>query len=599
MFSNFPEVNNGNLKELNHRMNSITGLNKFFKSVEEYYVWKEWYEEGKLNVGGKEFGDYQTSDELADKVCDILIDKGIMPTVVIEPTFGKGNFIFSAIKKFPSLKKVYGIEVQKSYEMYFKKRLLNKALSNDIEKSNDNMTLEIYRENFFEHIFSDQVYSNDENLLVLGNPPWITNTELGSLSSKNIPLKSNFKGHTGIEAMTGKGNFDISESIILKLLELLSIRKQGTLALLCKTSVIKNLLYDLPKTSIDVTTMEQYNFDSKAEFNVATSAALLLIKIGEKSKPSLKTSDVYDLYNPSKHIKTVGWIDDKFVSNVAKYKSNSNIDNKSPLTWRSGIKHDSSKIMELSIFPNNYLENGLKEMVNVESNLIYDLLKSSDLKKQNKVSQPRKKVIVTQSYVGQNTSFIKYEFPKLWEYLQNHRSYLDKRKSSIYKGKPQFSIFGVGDYSFTPYKVAISGMYKKASFSLILPIDDKPVMLDDTCYFLGFNNYNDALITYLILNSPSIQDLLESLVFPDAKRPYTKQVLMRIDLYQASQEVSFEALKNIAKELNVDSNTLTLKIYEEYAQKVLESPLSISEIDKNRLLSSFSIHRKKQLNIFE
>lgn len=74
---------------------------------------------------------------------------------------------------------------------------------------------------------------------------------------------------------------------------------------------------------------------------------------------------------------------------------------------------------------------------------------------------------------------------------------------------------------------------------------------------------------------------------------------MRIDLYQASQEVSFEALKNIAKELNVDSNTLTLKIYEEYAQKVLESPLSISEIDKNRLLSSFSIHRKKQLNIFE
>jgi len=29
-------------------------------------------------------------------------------------------------------------------------------------------------------------------------------------------------------------------------------------------------------------------------------------------------------------------------------------------------------------------------------------------------------------------------------------------------------------------------MYKTTIFSLVKPIDNKPVMLDDTCYFIGF-----------------------------------------------------------------------------------------------------------------
>jgi len=42
-----------------------------------------------------------------------------------------------------------------------------------------------------------------------------------------------------------------------------------------------------------------------------------------------------------------------------------------------------------------------------------------------------------------------------------------------------------GSLFFKPYKVAISGLYKSSHFSLLLPVDGKPVMLDDTCYLLG------------------------------------------------------------------------------------------------------------------
>ena len=42
------------------------------------------------------------------------------------------------------------------------------------------------------------------------------------------------------------------------------------------------------------------------------------------------------------------------------------------------------------------------------------------------------------------------------ELLKQILKILDNRKSSIYNKRPRFSIFGIGDYSFSKWKVAIS-----------------------------------------------------------------------------------------------------------------------------------------------
>jgi hypothetical protein len=55
-------------------------------------------------------------------------------------------------------------------------------------------------------------------------------------------------------------------------------------------------------------------------------------------------------------------------------------------------------------------------------------------------------------------------------------------------------------------------------------------MLDDTCYFIGFEKLIDAEIAQFLLNSNVVQNLLSAIIFPDAKRSITKDVLMRIDL---------------------------------------------------------------------
>jgi hypothetical protein len=68
-------------------------------------------------------------------------------------------------------------------------------------------------------------------------------------------------------------------------------------------------------------------------------------------------------------------------------------------------------------------------------------------------------------------------------------------------------------------------------------------MLDDTCYFLGFERYQDALLTVALLGNSLIMQFLESVVFQDAKRPYTKEVLMRVNLARAAAQISFSEVE--------------------------------------------------------
>jgi hypothetical protein len=186
------------------------------------------------------------------------------------------------------------------------------------------------------------------------------------------------------------------------------------------------------------------------------------------------------------------------------------------------------------------------------------------------IDQARKKVIVTQHRIGEDTSHIQINAPKLWEYLVRNSKYFERRKSTIYRGRPPFSLFGIGEYSFKPYKVAISGLHKQPYFSLVLPIDDRPVMLDDTCYFLGFETYLDGLFTASILNSPAVQQLLHSIVFADAKRPHTKEALMRIDLSRAACQMSFHALCALWADTGYKPRVyVTESDFEEYKQRLL------------------------------
>ena len=550
------------VKQANKEFRRLTGIRDFFPDKKAF---QEFRRVIMLPVSDadlpkvREWGDFQTPSRLAAQVCGYFAEVGFSPRIIIEPTYGTGNFIRAALKSFPRVELVYGVEIQEKYEWHLKIALLIDALRGHRASAE----IELHQDDIFTHCFPEDILEA-KYILIIGNPPWVTNAELGVLNARNLPTKSNLKALKGMDAMTGKSNFDIGEFVLLRMLSLFS-GGQGKLAMLCKNSVIKNIVEILPQRDFKVSNLRALQIDARREFDAAVQASLLVMDIG-MSNPTF-TCQVARLDKPNHVTRTFGWVGDRFVSDIEGYKSVSGLDGESLLVWRQGLKHDCARVMELN-GRDDFLINGNGEVVDIEAGWAYWLLKSSDLRR-FEVGQARKKVIVTQHRLGEDTSNLQQNAPKLWEYLIRNNERFERRKSRIYQGKARFAIFGIGEYSFKMYKVAISGLYKKPYFSLVLPIDNRPVMLDDTCYFLGFDTYLDALFTASLLNCSIVKWFIQSIVFPDAKRPYTKDALMRIDLVQAVSRLSFDTLRRFWAEVNYEPGvSVTQSDFEGYKQRL-------------------------------
>ncbi|MDJ0725368.1 MAG: N-6 DNA methylase [Prochloraceae cyanobacterium] len=482
----------------------------------------------------KEFGDFQTPPELIELILKSIDFRGSKWPRIFEPACGQGNFIISLLQNESPPKEIQAIEIQENHLKIAKKRA----------KNFPNTSVFIQNQKIFDLNFQkDLNWQTSGSLLVIGNPPWVTNSQLGIEGSNNLPKKTNLKNLSGLEAITGSANFDISEYIWLKLIKELAEEKP-TIALLCKTSVARNVLKFAFDNSLAIEESFIKKIDAKKWFNASVSACLFFIKIGSLAKKY--QADIYKDLQAKQPISTMGLTSSgQIIADLKAYKRSFFIEGISSLNWHQGLKHDAASVMELT-YDNNLkgLKNKLGKNVNVEPEYVYPLLKSSDI---FHGKNPTKSVIVTQKCLGSDTLHLQYNAPKLWKYLNTYIERFEKRKSSIYRGKPPFSIFGIGDYSLTHYKVGISGLYKIPKFRAIGLVKGRPVMLDDTCYFIAcFSPEQVAFITSL-LNHPVCLNFIYSCFFDDAKRPITKKLLKRIDLKAILENIEIQSLLSQAE----------------------------------------------------
>lgn len=195
-----------------------------------------------------EFGDYQTPTEFCDIVNNIISSQ-YEPKFVFEPTFGLGHFIDSSIKKFKNVKTFYGNEINEEYY--------------NIYKNKKNKNVKLFNENIFtfNHNKIKRIIK-DEPMLIIGNPPWVTNSQLMAENLKNLPPKSNYKKLKGIDSITGSSNFDICEYIIVDLLNNYA-KANIMIAMLCKVSVATNILKNIKSYQFKLNNIELYLFDAK------------------------------------------------------------------------------------------------------------------------------------------------------------------------------------------------------------------------------------------------------------------------------------------------------------------------------------------------
>ena len=338
----------------------------------------------------------------------------------------------------------------------------------------------------------------------------------------------------------GKANFDIAEWMLIHLIKAMPTR--AILGILCKTATARRVLRYFWQRDTSIGKASLYKINAKAHFGVAVDACLFCI---HPERDNQRRALVYSELQKQQPKTEWGWIDGQIISDVASYRKTREISGSSPYCWRSGVKHDAAKVMEFTS-DGGYLRNGLGELLDLEPLYIYPLLKSSDLAKG--LQLPKRSVLLTQKAIQDSTDIIAEKAPRTWRYLNRHAETLDRRGSSIYKNRPRFSMFGLGCYSFANWKVALSGLYSSFRFVSVGPCGGKPVMVDDTCYFIPCSEQSEAEFIASLLNSPTSQSFLNTLTFQDAKRRVIKDVLGRISLSAlARKEGCQEAMASYLK----------------------------------------------------
>jgi hypothetical protein len=193
-----------------------------------------------------------------------------------------------------------------------------------------------------------------------------------------------------------------------------------------------------------------------------------------------------------------------------------------PAGWRSGIKHDAAAIFEFTRCSDGLYENRVGERVALEPALLFPLLKATDL---HHGRAPTRHLLVPQRTAIDDPARLLANAPLARAYLERHAVRLAGRKSSIYLKRPPYSLFGLGPYTFAPWKIAVSALHAAAHFRVLGPIDGRPVVLDDTCCLLPFAEEAIARACAAELHRASYRNHLAARCFVEAKRPITIALL--------------------------------------------------------------------------
>lgn len=426
-------------------------------------------------------GDFQTPLELARRALARL--EGT-PGVVVEPTCGRGAFLAAAAERFPEARLI-GFERNEEHVA---------ACRSAVPRA------EIAHVDAFSVDWVSEAQHWTGRIWVVGNPPWVTASALGRRAG---PARQGGRA-AGLSALTGSSNFDLSEWFWLQLVEALAGR-DAVIGLLCKTQTARRVLGSARISGV-------WRIDARREFGVSADAGFLVGSPGEPG-PVPVYADL-GATEPTEEWRLEG--------GTVVRGGDSDLLGESDPAWRSGVKHDCAKVFEL-VWKDGW-RNGLGEAVDIER--IAPFQKASDL---HRGSGPRRGLVLPVRGLGQSTAGLAEEAPRTWAYLMEHAARLDGRKSRVWKTAPRFGLFGIGPYSFAPYKVAVSGLRSELNFRLIEPREGQPVLLDDTSYFLPFDDRAAATDALERLNHPRARAFLRARTFSDAKRKITRRALQQLD----------------------------------------------------------------------
>ena len=190
--------------------------------------------------------------------------------------------------------------------------------------------------------------------------------------------KSNLERLRGIEAITGRSNFDISESVLQTLL--LAMRPdQDSLAMLIKTATARKVLRFAWSRGMQFSHASMHEIDADESFGVSCDACLLLLRPSDRAaaSPLRSVTGLPDL-DSDDDVVGFGWSDGRLVSDPEEAEATQHLQGAGGHAWRSGVKHDVAGVLELTEQDGSLFSRDGRQ-VDIEFDRVYPLAKGADV----------------------------------------------------------------------------------------------------------------------------------------------------------------------------------------------------------------------------
>ncbi|UPV75415.1 SAM-dependent methyltransferase [Halorussus limi] len=190
---------------------------------------------------------------------------------------------------------------------------------------------------------------------------------------------------------------------------------------------------------------------------------------------------------------------------------------------RHGVKDDAQDVFSIS----------REELAEMESAFVYPYIKSKHVVKYGLFGHELRLVPMRKANED-NEAELRNQYPETYDYLRSHREALEDRASSWLEKGPFYNVFGLGDYTWSEYKVVWCRLGFKPHFAVVSTVEDedlgeKLVVPGDHYMFVAAGSEREAHFLCALLNSAIYQRSLEN-VASEGKASLSKTVVSKLEL---------------------------------------------------------------------
>ncbi|MHA1928519.1 MAG: Eco57I restriction-modification methylase domain-containing protein, partial [Candidatus Thorarchaeota archaeon] len=537
-------------------------------------------------------GEYYTPRYLAESILETLPSTDIHDKIILDPACGSGVFLMACIRqKKRSLalqgaqssdsldlitSSVIGIDINPIAVISARFNYIMAVKDLILEENGNTINIPVY---FADSVqvsgINNEIGSNKfltpllRNIDVLvGNPPWISwghlTDELRTKWKETHVGKYNLLQYSGKFARLGYSNDDISVPFIWVSMDKY-LKKGGIAGFVLKRTLLKGSSGKLfrsmkiTKTGEKIREISVHSIHDWGNFEpfgkgIGAETSTVVMQLDRPNKfpveytiwePTSERdftphSSFQDIIQFLKHRETgLTPLDDSHDAPWIDLDHNLSVLGECSYDIRHGAKDDLKSVFEIS-------QSKIKE---IEPDFIYPYLKSKDIVRWGTLSYSYR--IIPQKKSGEtNEIFLQNNLPMTYKYLVANRQALEKRKSTWLKTGPFYSVFGVGNYTWSKYKVAWCRLGFRPEFCVISTENDsilgeKSLIPGDHFMFIPFDNKEEAHAICALLNSTPYIETLGG-ISHKSKSALSKKVVSSLSLPKFSDIESGKELANLS-----------------------------------------------------